>query len=40
MNVIAEILVIRNKKGLTIKPNPFTIIYKIFWDLIRIVTVI
>jgi len=40
MNVIAKIPIVRNKKGLTIKPNPFTIIYEIFLFLIRIVTVI
>jgi hypothetical protein len=40
MNVIAEIPIIRNKKGITIKPNIFIIIYEIFLFLIRIVTVI
>jgi len=39
MNVITEIPIIRNKKGITIKPNLFIIIYEIFLFLIRIVTV-
>jgi len=38
MNVMAEIPIIRNKTGIAIKPNPFTIIYEISLLLIRIVT--